>query len=152
MSSSSSSFFFSVVCVCAGMTVKYFPLFFKSEYQLQPMHMCLLSSVYTLFIAFFTYRKQSLITRKSEKKTKKDRKSASSSRLFSLLLQVYVRLTEGPCTLDKLSVFLPSSSSFSSYQHHILSLSFSFGVRSVVFVVLPISMQRDQLCFCMHSV
>ncbi|RQX72319.1 transporter, major facilitator family protein [Toxoplasma gondii CAST] len=39
----------------AGMTVKYFPLFFKSEYQFQPTQTCLLSSVYTLFIAFFTY-------------------------------------------------------------------------------------------------
>ncbi|PHJ15445.1 major facilitator family protein, partial [Cystoisospora suis] len=47
----------------AGMTVKYFPLFFKSEYQLQPIHMCLLSSVYTLFIAFFTYAIQRMAVR-----------------------------------------------------------------------------------------
>ncbi|PFH33889.1 transporter, major facilitator family protein [Besnoitia besnoiti] len=39
----------------AGMTVKYFPLFFKSEYYFQPTQTCMLSSVYTLFIAFFTY-------------------------------------------------------------------------------------------------
>eukprot|EP00922_Rhytidocystis_sp_ex-Travisia-forbesii_P056837 GHVS01084083.1.p1 GENE.GHVS01084083.1~~GHVS01084083.1.p1 ORF type:complete len:488 (-),score=37.80 GHVS01084083.1:603-2066(-) len=39
----------------AGMTVKYFPLFFKQEYAFKPVHTCLLSSVYTLFIAAFTY-------------------------------------------------------------------------------------------------
>eukprot|EP00921_Rhytidocystis_pertsovi_P007945 GHVQ01013141.1.p1 GENE.GHVQ01013141.1~~GHVQ01013141.1.p1 ORF type:complete len:521 (+),score=47.37 GHVQ01013141.1:294-1856(+) len=39
----------------AGMTVKYFPLFFKQEYGFKPIHTCLLSSVYTLFIATSTY-------------------------------------------------------------------------------------------------
>ncbi|KAL8272069.1 hypothetical protein Esti_004004 [Eimeria stiedai] len=39
----------------SGMTVKYFPLFFKSEYGFQPIHSCLLSTAYTLSIAALTY-------------------------------------------------------------------------------------------------
>lgn len=39
----------------AGMTVKYFPLFFKTEYAFQPIHSCLLSTAYTLSIAALTY-------------------------------------------------------------------------------------------------
>ncbi|KAL8428864.1 hypothetical protein Efla_002962 [Eimeria flavescens] len=37
------------------MTVKYFPLFFKSEYAFKPIHSCLLSTAYTLSIATLTY-------------------------------------------------------------------------------------------------
>lgn len=47
----------------AGMTVKYFPLYFKTEYDFKPIHTCLLSSTYTLFIVAFTYAIQRVAIR-----------------------------------------------------------------------------------------
>eukprot|EP01071_Lankesteria_metandrocarpae_P009427 Lankesteria_metandrocarpae@DN5194_c1_g1_i1.p1 len=43
-----------VQCAGAGMTVKFFPLFFKTEYGLKPIAGCFLASGYTLFITGFT--------------------------------------------------------------------------------------------------
>ncbi|OEH73751.1 major facilitator family protein [Cyclospora cayetanensis] len=46
----------------AGMTVKYFPLFFKTEYAFKPIHSCLLSTAYTISIAALTYVIQKVAT------------------------------------------------------------------------------------------
>mmetsp|Transcript_133663 Transcript_133663/g.298152 ORF Transcript_133663/g.298152 Transcript_133663/m.298152 type:complete len:488 (-) Transcript_133663:28-1491(-) len=42
-----------ITAMGAGMTVKFFPLFFKEDYHFDPMALCGLSAGYTLCIAFF---------------------------------------------------------------------------------------------------
>jgi hypothetical protein len=42
-----------ITAMGAGMTVKFFPLFFKEDYHFTPMALCGLSSAYTLSISFF---------------------------------------------------------------------------------------------------
>ncbi|XP_026189700.1 uncharacterized protein LOC34619204 [Cyclospora cayetanensis] len=60
----------------AGMTVKFFPLFFSNDYNLSPIHLCLLSISYAFSVAIFIFFASTL---------SKHIGRALTSQLFSLL-------------------------------------------------------------------
>jgi len=52
-----------IMCIGAGMTVKYFPLFFKNDYGFTPMHVCILTAIYPPCIGLWMQLAQKLSTK-----------------------------------------------------------------------------------------